>query len=165
MRNDGNTFTDVTEQAGIYSSDIAFGLGVAVSDLNGDHLPDLYISNDFWERDYLYINKGNGKFSEELPSRVNYCSTSSMGADIADINNDGYPEIFTTDMLPGDNYRLKTTMAFDPYHLEDLKYRANYHYQITQNCLHLNDGNADFSEIAYVIRSSCHRLELGSPDI
>ena len=147
MRNDGNTFTDVTEQAGIYSSDIAFGLGVAVSDLNGDHLPDLYISNDFWERDYLYINKGNGKFSEELTSRVNYCSTSSMGADIADINNDGYADIFTTDMLPADNYRLKTTMAFDPYHLEDLKYRANYHYQITQNCLHLNDGNADFAEI------------------
>ncbi len=125
MRNDGNRFTDVTEQAGIYSSDIAFGLGVAVSDLNGDHLPDLYISNDFWERDYLYINKGNGKFSEELSSRVNFCSTSSMGADIADINNDGSPEIFTTDMLPADNNRLKTTMAFDPYHLEDLKYRAN----------------------------------------
>jgi len=148
MRNDGNTFTDVTTQAGIYSSDIAFGLGVAVSDLNGDHLPDIYISNDFWERDYLYINKGNGKFSEDLPSRINYCSTSSMGADIADINNDGSPEIFTTDMLPGDNYRLKTNMAFDPYHLEDMKYRANYHYQITQNCLHLNDGNANFSEIA-----------------
>ncbi|MGZ8559558.1 MAG: CRTAC1 family protein, partial [Chitinophagaceae bacterium] len=148
MRNDGNTFTDVPLQAGIYSSDIAFGLGVAVSDLNGDHLPNLYISNDFWERDYLYINKGNGKFSEELPSRVNHCSTSGMGADIADINNDGHPEIFTTDMLPGDNYRLKTTMAFDPYHLEDMKYRANYHYQITQNCLHLNDGNADFAEIA-----------------
>lgn len=100
MRNDGNTFTDVTQEAGIYSSDIAFGLGVAVADLNGDHLPDLYISNDFWERDYLYINKGNGKFSEELTSRINYCSTSSMGADIADINNDGSPEIFTTDMLP-----------------------------------------------------------------
>ncbi|HEY6975966.1 MAG TPA: VCBS repeat-containing protein [Chitinophagaceae bacterium] len=148
MRNDGNTFTDVTEQSGIYSSDIAFGLGVAVSDLNGDHLPDLYISNDFWERDYLYINKGDGKFSEELPSRIDYCSLASMGADIADINNDGYPEIFTTDMLPADNYRLKTTTSFDPYHLEDLKYRANYHYQFTQNCLHLNDGNAHFSEIA-----------------
>jgi hypothetical protein len=71
-----------------------------------------------------------------------------MGADIADINNDGYPEIFTTDMLAGDNYRIKTTMAFDPYHLEDQKYRANYHYQITQNCLHLNNGDADFQEIA-----------------
>lgn len=148
MRNDGNVFTDVTQQAGIYSSEIAFGLGVAVSDLNGDNLPDLYISNDFWERDYLYMNNGDGTFSEELTTRINYCSTSSMGADIADINNDGHPEIFTTDMLPGDNYRLKTTMAFDPYHLEDLKYRANYHYQITQNCLHLNDGKADFAEIA-----------------
>jgi len=148
MRNDGNIFTDVTQEAGIYSSDIAFGLGVAVADLNGDHLPDLYISNDFWERDYLYINKGNGTFAEELPSRLNYCSLASMGADIADINNDGYPEIFTTDMLPGNNYRLKTTTSFDPYHLEDLKYRANYHYQFTQNCLHLNDGNANFSEIA-----------------
>jgi len=148
MRNDGNHFTDVTTQSGIYSSDIAFGLGVAVSDLNGDHLPDIYISNDFWERDYLYINKGNGKFSEELPSRVNFCSTSSMGADVADLNNDGYPEIFTTDMLSADNYRIKTTMAFDPYHLEDQKYRANYHYQITQNCLHLNDGSANFQEIA-----------------
>ena len=148
MRNDGNTFTDVTTAAGIYSSDIAFGLGVAVSDLNGDHLPDLYISNDFWERDYLYINKGNGQFSEELPSRINYCSLASMGADIADINNDGYPEIITTDMLPADNYRIKTVTSFDPYHLEDLKYRANYHYQFTQNCLHLNDGNANFSEIA-----------------
>ncbi len=148
MRNDGNTFTDVTSEAGIYGSDIAFGLGVAVSDLNGDNLPDIYVSNDFWERDYLYINKGNGKFSEELPSRINYCSTSSMGADIADINNDGSPEIFTTDMLPGDNFRLKTTMAFDPYHLEDMKYRANYHYQITQNCLQLNDGHAGFAEIA-----------------
>jgi hypothetical protein len=148
MRNDGNIFTDVTTQAGIYSSNIGFGLGVAVSDLNGDNLPDLYISNDFWERDYIYINKGDGTFSEELSSRVNYCSTSSMGADIADINNDGYPDVFTTDMLPGDNYRLKTTMAFDPYHLEDMKYRGNFHYQITQNCLHLNDGNAEFSEIA-----------------
>ena len=148
MRNDGGHFTDVTTQAGIYSSDIAFGLGVAVSDLNGDHLPDIYISNDFWERDYLYINKGNGKFSEELPSRINFCSTSSMGADIADINDDGAPEIFTTDMLSADNYRIKTMMAFDPYHLEDQKYRANYHYQISQNCLHLNDGNAQFQEIA-----------------
>jgi len=147
MRNDGNVFTDVTVEAGIYGSDVAFGLGVSVSDLNGDHLPDIYISNDFWERDYLYINKGNGKFSEELTGRINYCSTSSMGADIADINNDGAPEIFTTDMLPADNYRLKTTMAFDPYHLEDMKYRENYHYQITQNCLHLNNGYGEFAEI------------------
>jgi len=150
MRNDAGLFHDVTKEAGIYSSEIGFGLGVAVSDLNSDHLPDIYISNDFWERDYLYINKGNGTFSEELISRINYSSLASMGADIADINNDGSPEIFTTDMLPADNYRLKTTIAFDPYHLEDLKYRANFHYQMVQNCLHLNDGTGHFQEIAFL---------------
>ncbi len=148
MRNDGTLFHDVTSASGIYSSEIGFGLGVAVSDLNSDHLPDIYISNDFWERDYLYVNKGNGKFSEELTNRINYCSTSSMGADIADINNDGSMEVFTTDMLPADNYRLKATITFDPYHLEDTKYRANFHYQMTQNCLHLNDGIGYFREIA-----------------
>ena len=148
MRNDGNIFHDVTTEAGIFSSEIGFGNGIAVADLNHDLLPDIYIANDFWERDYLYINKGNGKFSEELISRISYCSTSSMGGDIADINNDGNMDIFTTDMLPADNYRLQTTIAFDPYHLEDLKYRENFHYQITQNCLHLNDGSGYFQEIA-----------------
>jgi enediyne biosynthesis protein E4 len=148
MRNDSGIFHDVTAEAGIYSSNIGFGLGVSVSDLNNDHLPDIYISNDFWERDYLYLNKGNGTFSEELTARMNYCPVSSMGADIADLNNDGAPEIFTTDMLPGDNYHLKTAVGFDPYHLEDLKYRANFHYQMIQNCLQLNDGNANFQEVA-----------------
>ena len=148
MRNDGGIFKDVTTEAGIYSSVIGFGNGIAISDLNNDNLPDIYVANDFWERDYLYINKGNGKFSEELTERINYCSTSSMGGDIADINNDGNADIFTTDMLPADNYRLHTTIAFDPYHLEDIKYRENFHYQITQNCLHINDGSANFQEIA-----------------
>ena len=148
MRNDREVFRDVTAEAGIYSSEIGFGLGVSIGDLNNDQLPDMYISNDFWERDYLYINKGKGKFSEELISRINYCSVSSMGADMADINNDGSLEIFTTDMLPADNHRLKTTIAFDPYHLEDLKYRANFHYQMVQNCLHLNNGTGSFQEIA-----------------
>src|SRR5688572_26586901 len=78
MRNDGGIFNDVTVEAGIYSSNIGFGLGVSISDLNNDQLPDIYISNDFWERDYLYINKGNGTFSEELAHRMNYCPVSSM---------------------------------------------------------------------------------------
>jgi enediyne biosynthesis protein E4 len=147
-RNDGTTFTDVTLQANIYSSKIGFGLGVSVSDLNNDFLPDIYISNDFWERDYLYINQGNGTFKEQLNDRINICSVSSMGADIADINNDGNPEIFTTDMLPGDNYRIKAMTQFDAYHLEQRKYSGSYHYQILQNCLHLNNGNAHFQEIA-----------------
>ncbi|MEM9832232.1 MAG: VCBS repeat-containing protein [Bacteroidota bacterium] len=146
-RNDGNTFTDVTLEAGIYSSAIGFGLGTVIGDINNDHYPDIYVSNDFWERDYLYINQGDGTFSEELIDRINFCSISSMGGDMADINNDGHPEIFTTDMLAGDNYRLKAVSAFDPYHLEDMKYRANYHYQIGQNCLHLNNGQGDFQEV------------------
>ncbi len=148
MRNDGGVFHDVTAEAGIFSSKIGFGNGIAIADLNCDNLPDIYLANDFWERDYLYINKGKGKYSEELISRISQCSLSSMGGDVGDMNNDGYPEIFTTDMLPADNYRLQTTIAFDPYHLDDLKYRENFHYQVTQNCLHLNDGTARFREIA-----------------
>ena len=140
-------FEDVTQEAGIYSSAIGFGLGTVIGDINQDNYPDIYVSNDFWERDYLYINQGDGTFSEELIDRIDFCSISSMGGDMADINNDGHPEIFTTDMLAGDNYRLKAMSAFDPYHLEDMKYRANYHYQIGQNCLHLNDGTGDFQEI------------------
>ncbi|NND05017.1 MAG: VCBS repeat-containing protein [Saprospiraceae bacterium] len=149
-RNDGGTFVDVTEQAGIYSSVIGFGLGTCIGDLNHDLYPDIYVSNDFWERDYLYINQGDGSFSEELIDRIDFCSISSMGGDIGDINNDGHPEIISTDMLAADNYRLKAMSTFDPYHLENLKYRANYHYQIGQNCLHLNDGTADFQEIAHL---------------
>ncbi len=146
-RNDGRKFTDVTTEAGIYSSAIGFGLGTVIGDINGDFLPDIYVSNDFWERDYLYINQGDGTFAEELIDRINFCSISSMGGDLADINNDGHSEIFTTDMLAGDNYRLKSVSSFDPYHLEDMKYRANYHYQIGQNCLHLNDGTGNFQEV------------------
>ena len=146
----GSVFTDVTAEAGIYSSAIGFGLGVSVSDVNGDLLPDIYISNDFWERDYLYINQGDGTFSEELPARISQTSVSSMGADVADLNNDGNPEIFSTDMLAADNYRLKAMTVFDPYHLEDIKYRGNYHYQILQNGLQLNNGDGRFQEIAFL---------------
>ncbi len=174
LRNDGERFTDITDAAGIYSSAIGFGLGVSISDLNGDMLPDIYVSNDFWERDYLYLNSpqstvsnqqsgaattastaglktgGLKAFKEELTTRIPLCSVASMGADIADLNNDGHPDIFTTDMLAADNYRLKAMTVFDPYHLEDLKYRADYHYQILQNCLQINDGNANFQETAHL---------------
>ena len=149
-RNEGGVFTDVTVEAGIFSSKIGFGLGVSVSDLNSDLLPDIYVSNDFWERDYLYINQGDGTFSEELNLHMSICSMSSMGADIADINNDGNPEVFTTDMLAADNYRLKAMTIFDPFHVEDMKFRANYHYQMLQNSLHLNNGDLDFQEIGFM---------------
>jgi hypothetical protein len=150
MRNDGGIFHDVTEEAGIFSSDIGFGNGIGIADLNNDNLPDIYVANDFWERDYMYINKGNGKFSEEFIPRFNYCSLSSMGGDIADVNNDGNMDVFTTDMLPADNFRIQTTIAFDPYHVDDQKYRENFYYQETQNCLHINDGTAHFQEIGFM---------------
>lgn len=149
-RNDGDHYTDVTQQAGIYSSDVGFGLGVSVSDLNGDMLPDIYVSNDFWERDYFYINRGDGTFSEELDERMGSTSLNSMGTDIADLNNDGAYDIITTDMLPGDNFRNKTMTVFDPYFPADSKYRVGYHYQLLQNSLQINNGRGRFHEVGHL---------------
>jgi hypothetical protein len=111
--------------------------------------PDVYISNDFYEKDYLYINQRNGTFKDELAQRVPHISSSSMGADVADLNNDGYMDLITTDMLPEDEYRLKTMNRFEEYHVESMKYRASFHYQYPQNCLQLNNGNGEFSEIGW----------------
>ncbi len=148
FRNDNGQFVDVSESSGIYGSKIGFGLGVSISDVNQDNLPDIYVSNDFWERDYLYINQGDGIFNEELTKRIPVTSTASMGADVADIDNNGSYDIFSTDMLPATSYRLKRTTIFNDYKLEDLKYRNDYHYQQTQNCLQINDGMGNFDEIA-----------------
>src|SRR5688572_3008471 len=149
MQNDNGHFSDVSEQAGISSIKIAYGLGVSVSDLNGDMYPDIYISNDFYERDYLYINQGNGKFKDELAERMSHISSSSMGADVADLDNDGKMDLITTDMLPEDEYRLKTMNRFEEYHVESMKYRSSFHYQYPQNCLQLNNGKGQFSEIGW----------------
>jgi len=148
LRNDGTSFTDVSEAAGIYSSRIGFGLGSGLGDVNGDGWTDIYVSNDFWERDYLYINQGDGTFSEELTGRTDHISTASMGSDIADLNNDGAPEIFSTDMLPADNYRIQAATLFNTYNTENIKHRASFHYQLLQNCLQLNDGKGNFREVA-----------------
>jgi hypothetical protein len=150
LRNDGTSFTDVSQEAGIFTSDIGFGLGVSVGDLNGDMMADIYVSNDFWERDYLYRNIGNGKFVEELEQRLPYSSLNSMGADIGDLNNDGMPEIMTTDMLPEDSRRRKTMTQFDSYRLLKSKEEAGYHVQLMQNALHLNIGKGEFAEVAYL---------------
>ncbi|PYP54154.1 MAG: RNA-binding protein, partial [Gemmatimonadetes bacterium] len=99
-RHEGGHFVDVSAQAGIYGSEIGLGLGVGVSDLNRDGWPDIYVANDFFERDYLYINKGDGTFSERLEQEMPYISLSSMGLDIADVNNDGWPDVYVVDMLP-----------------------------------------------------------------
>jgi hypothetical protein len=150
FRNDGDHFTDVTLESGIYTSDVGFGLGVSVSDLNGDLWPDIYVSNDFWERDYLYINQGDGTFRDELDKRMGSTSLNSMGTDIADLNNDGAIDLVTTDMLPGDNYRNKYMTVFDPYFPAGSKYRTGYHYQLLQNSLQINDGRAKFQEVAFL---------------
>ncbi|MDZ7606989.1 MAG: VCBS repeat-containing protein [Cyclobacteriaceae bacterium] len=150
IRNDGSRFMDVTKESGINSGDIGFGLGVSVSDLNGDLLPDIYVSNDFWERDYLYINNGDGTFTDQLEDRLAKTSMNSMGADIGDVNNDGFAEIITTDMLPPDNYRLKTMTQFQPYRMGSMKFDSVYHHQVMQNCLQLNDGNGKFQEVAHL---------------
>lgn len=150
LRNDDGVFTDVSQQAGIYQGEIGFGLGAIAGDINGDHLPDIYVSNDFWERDYLYINLGNGEFSEELVDRTSHISQSSMGSDMADINNDGSMDIFTTDMLPTDHSRIKTMTVFDDYHFEDMDYHGSYHYQYVQNTMQLNNRNGTFSEIGFL---------------
>lgn len=147
-KNEGGSFQDVSVQAGIHTGDIGFGLGVSVSDVNGDMLPDIYVSNDFWERDYLYINQGDGKFVDEIRSRVAMTSMNSMGADVADLNNDGFPEIMTTDMLPPDNYRLKTMTQFSPFRMGKMDFDSVYHHQIMQNCLQLNKNGRWFQEIS-----------------
>jgi enediyne biosynthesis protein E4 len=148
FRNDNGHFTEVTKEAGIHGSLISFGLGVSVGDINGDGYLDIFVSNDSYERDYLYINQKNGTFKDELEDWFGHTSFSSMGADIGDINNDGYPEIFTTDMLPGDDYRLKTLGSFDNFDLYNAKVKAGFYYQYMKNCLQLNNGNGKFLDIA-----------------
>jgi enediyne biosynthesis protein E4 len=147
FRNDNNKFTDVSEKAGIYGSVIGFGLGVTVGDVNNDTWLDIYISNDFFERDYLYINNRNGTFSEVLEQSMPSVSAASMGADMADINNDGWLDIFVTDMLPEDFKRVKQVTTFENWDKITYNVRNGYHYQYNRNMLHLNNGDGTFSEI------------------
>ncbi len=148
FRNDEGHYTEVTQRAGIHGSLISFGLGASVGDINGDGYLDIYVSNDSYERDYLYINQHNGTFKDQLEERMGHISFSSMGADLADVNNDGYPDIFSTDMLPGDDYRLKTLGAFDNIDLYNGKWNAGFYRQFMQNCLHVNNRNGQFMEVA-----------------
>lgn len=146
FRNDGNHFTDVTKQCGINSSAIGYGLGIAVSDINLDGWPDLYIGNDFHENDYLYVNQKNGTFSEDNNQRLMHTSKFSMGVDIADVNNDGFPEIISMDMLSSDPYILKRSLGDDDYDVFFSKIAAGYNYQYSRNNLQYNQRNGMFSE-------------------
>lgn len=149
MRNDHGNFVDVSEEAGIFGSLIGFGMGVTVGDINQDMLPDIYVSNDYYECDYLYINQGDGTFKEQLRDYIQHLSMSSMGADMADINNDGYPEIFVTDMRPEGDERLKSTSEFQRYDVVNRKQDLDFYNQYMQNALHLNNANQSFTEIAF----------------
>ncbi|MBO3698869.1 VCBS repeat-containing protein [Roseivirga sp. E12] len=141
-------FLDVTDQTGIYSSAIGFGLGLAVSDINGDHWPDIYISNDFTENDYLYINQKDGTFKEELEQRIAHTSRFSMGNDIADLDNDGLGEIITTDMLPSDPEIWKRSVVEDKSEVYKIKLGYGYGHQYVRNTLQRNLGNGQFSDLS-----------------
>jgi enediyne biosynthesis protein E4 len=154
-RNDGGKFTDVSEEAGIYGSAIGYGLGVTVADINKDGWPDIFVSNDFFERDYLYINNTDGTFTESLEKYINEISLGSMGADIADLNNDGYPEIYVTEMLPEPLADLRTKTVFEDWDKYTANVSAGYYHQFTRNVLQLNNGpipgdesNVFFSEVS-----------------
>lgn len=149
LRNDNGKFVEVSEEAGIYGSLIGFGLGVMISDVNGDLYPDIYVSNDFYERDYLYINNQDGTFSEKIKDYMSHLCLSAMGVDMADINNDGNADIFITDMLPDGDQRVKSVMEFEGYNVFKLKQSKDFYQQYIQNTLQLNNGNGSYSEIAY----------------
>ncbi|MBD0259377.1 MAG: VCBS repeat-containing protein [Cytophagales bacterium] len=140
-------FTDVTKKAGLHASAMSYGLGAAISDLNADGWPDLYVSNDYIVPDYLYLNNRNGTFSEEIKKRMGHTSHFSMGNDAADVNNDGLTDLLTLDMLPEDNRRQKLLFAPDNYEKFDLNVRAGFGHQYMRNMLHLNNGDGTYSEV------------------
>src|SRR3989454_1582362 len=150
-RNDHGPFVDVSESAHIYGGVEGFGLGVAVSDVNLDGCPDIYIANDFPENDFLYLNNCNGTFTESIAQATGHTSRFSMGADAADFNNDSRPDIAVLDMLPDSERILKTAATAEGYTLFNLKLAAGYHYQYARNTLQLNrgitGGKLRFSEI------------------
>ena len=147
MRNDNGKFVDVSDQSGLISNILGFGLGIAISDINNDGWLDLYISNDYNEQDYLYLNNTDGTFSENLEDYIGHVSLYSMGSDIADINNDGLTDIMTLDMLPEGNHRIKMTSGPDNFEKLSHLDRNGFYHQTMRNMLQLNRGGNYFSEI------------------
>ncbi len=147
FRNDNGHFVDISEQAGIKGNPLGFGLGVSVADINKDGWPDLYVSNDYIEPDYLYINNGNGTFTDRMMDYMQHISYFSMGCDVSDINNDEWPDIFTLDMLPEDNERQKLLYGPENYEHYALMVLNGFYFQNMRNMLHLNNGDGTYSEI------------------
>ena len=149
FRNDSNHFTNVTMGSGIISSALGYGLGVAVTDVNQDGYDDIYVSNDFHENDYYYVNQANGTFKEMNQAAFGHESKFSMGNDIADINNDGWPDVMTVDMLPKDEKVLKSSLGDDPLDIYTYQRKFGYAHQYARNTLQLNTGRGmKFADIA-----------------
>ncbi len=135
-----SVFTDVSDEAGIHGSGLNFGLGVVISDFNTDGFPDIYVSNDYEEQDFLYINQGNGTFRESSHQSLGHLSKSSMGTDAADLNNDGWVDIVSLDMLPEDNFRQKVLKGPHDFDRHQMAMDSGFHYQQMRNMLHYNRG-------------------------
>ncbi len=149
LRNDGQQFTDVSEEAGIFGGANGYGLGVATADFNNDGFTDIYVSNDFHEDDYYYINNRNGTFSEQLKEKFGHTSRFSMGSDVSDINHDGFVDILTLDMAPEDEKVLKASVGDETVDMLDMRInRLGYHYQFARNMLQINQSGKFFSETA-----------------
>lgn len=147
LENQEGKFVDVSEKAGIYGSIIGFGLGVNVSDFNNDGWQDIFVANDFFERDYLYLNNTNGTFEEVLTQQMKSITGASMGADVADLDNDGYMDLFVTEMLPEEYQRLKSVTTFEDWNKYQYNVANGYHHQFTRNMLYRNNANSSFSEL------------------
>ncbi|MFM2358880.1 MAG: hypothetical protein RLY16_873, partial [Bacteroidota bacterium] len=146
--NTGNHFVDISRKAGLTQNPMTFGLGVAIADINQDGFQDMYVTNDYNEPDYLYLNNGNGTFKDISQQSLSHLAQFSMGVDIADFNNDGLPDIINLDMLPEDNRRQKLLQLQENYEAFELQQNQNLYKQYMRNMLHLNNGDGTFSEIA-----------------
>jgi hypothetical protein len=148
LRNDGDFFSDVSKDAGIFGGANGYGLGIATQDFNNDGFVDMYVSNDFHEDDYYYLNNGDGTFTEQLKKYFGKTSRFSMGSDVADLNHDGFTDILSLDMAPDDEYVLKSSMGDETVEMLNLRVkRLGYHYQYPRNMLQINNGT-NFSETA-----------------
>lgn len=149
LRNDGNKFIDVSEEAGIYGGINGYGLGVSIADFNQDGFPDIFVGNDFHEDDYYYLNNGNGAFTESGRNYFGHTSRFSMGNDVADINHDGWPDLISLDMLAEDETVLKSSEGDDNIQIQKLRIQQyGYNYQFTRNMLFINQQDTPYLETA-----------------
>lgn len=146
-QNNSGHYKDISASAGITSNVLTFGLGLAIADINNDNWPDVYVSNDFNEPDYLFINNQDGTFSERMADCMDEVSLYSMGSDAADYNNDGFTDIITLDMLQDDNYGQKMHNGAENFDKFRMLYKNGFYYQSSRNMLHKNNGDGTFSEI------------------